>query len=181
MIGYIFANSKRYVEPKIVADINKNITGIAKVGVFVNEKITVVNEIAELCKLDYVQLHGNEDVEYCKAINCKIIKAFRYNEKISVELVNKYQKAEYILVDSYQEGAHGGTGKSFYWQEAKNTLEQIKKPLLIAGGLNINNVSKCIEVLKPAGIDLSGGVETDGHKDSAKIKDILCLIKAIKE
>ena len=148
---------------------------------FVNEKITVVNEIAELCKLDYVQLHGSEDVEYCKAINYKIIKAFRYNEEFSVELVNKYQKAEYILVDSYQEGAHGGTGKSFYWQEAKNTLEQIKKPLLIAGGLNINNVSKCIEVLKPAGIDLSGGVETDGHKDSAKIKDILSLIKAIKE
>ena len=84
-------------------------------------------------------------------------------------------------MDSYQEGAHGGTGKSFYWQEAKNTLEQIKKPLLIAGGLNINNVSKCIEVLKPAGVDLSGGVETDGHKDSAKIKDILSLINAIKK
>ena len=181
MIGYIFADSKRYVEPKIVAEINKNIKGIAKVGVFVNEKLSLVNEIAEFCNLDYVQLHGDEDVEYCKGVNCKIIKAFRYNENFSVDVVNRYQQASYILVDSYQKGIAGGTGKIFSWMEAKNTLSKINKPLLIAGGLNINNISECIETLKPTGVDISGGVETNGQKDNDKIIEILNLIKNIKE
>lgn len=168
MIGFVFAPSRRYLAPKAAAAICKESSGIAKVGVFVDEHPDLVNEIADLCGLDYVQLHGSETPEYITEIRYPVIKAFRFDSQFQAERVNTYKTAM-GLIDSYQHGVAGGTGITFPWEKARSIFSQIQLPLLIAGGLSIENVDEAIMVLRPYGIDVSGGVEEDGIKSAAKI------------
>lgn len=169
MIGFVFAPSRRYLTPKAAAAICKESSGIAKVGVFVDERPDTVNEIADLCGLDYVQLHGSETPEYMTKIRYPVIKAFRFDPQFQAARVNAY-KAAMVLVDSYQSGARGGTGITFSWQAAKSIFSQIQLPIIVAGGLSILNVNEAIMVLQPYGIDVSGGVEEDGIKSAARIR-----------
>ncbi|MEG6586721.1 phosphoribosylanthranilate isomerase [Dendrosporobacter sp. 1207_IL3150] len=179
MIGFIFANSKRYIHPEQAALISKESRGSAKVGVFVDEEIEKVNSIAELCQLDYVQLHGHETPEYCEQIRFPIIKAFRFKDDCDCRIINQY-RVNFALVDSYIPGQAGGTGVTFDWQQARQILSQIKMPVLAAGGLTIENVKDAIALLKPTGVDVSGGVETDGVKDLIKIKEFVETVRTVQ-
>lgn len=178
-MGFIFAPSKRYIAPEKAAQISQRIDYIKKVGVFVNEAVDKVNEIAEQCSLDYVQLHGDESPAYCKKINYPIIKAFRYNGDFSSSMVNQYD-VDMVLIDSYQAGKVGGTGKTFSWQEAKQSFREIKQPILVAGGLTIDNIKDAVEVLSPMGIDVSGGVEINGEKSVEQIERFLAYARALE-
>lgn len=180
MIGFVFADSKRKISVPKAAAICRSISGIAKVGVFVNQPVREVAEIAARCGLDYVQLHGNETKEYCSQVGLPIIKACQVNRRLNPVELNEYQ-VEMILVDSFLPGQPGGTGVTFDWQQVKEVLQKIRKPFLVAGGLTSMNVAEAIGVMKPAGVDVSGGVETAGRKDNEKIRKFITAARMVKE
>lgn len=138
-----------------------------------------VQEIARRCKLDFVQLHGNESPEYCRLVKVPVIKAVRVGANFHPVALTAYD-VEWILFDSFVPGQQGGTGITFDWQQAQIMRQQIKKPLFVAGGLTAENVGEAIRILSPEGIDVSGGVETNGRKDIEKIKQFLITARRAK-
>lgn len=171
-MGFVFAKSPRRIGTSEAKKISSEVCGIGKVGVFVNAPLTEVQEIAKACKLDFVQLHGDESPEYCKLVKYPVIKAVRVGSKFDPLAVAAYD-VEWLLLDSFVTGQQGGTGVTFDWQQTKSIREQIKTPLFVAGGLTGENVGEAVRILAPEGIDVSGGVETDGHKDQEKIRQFL--------
>ena len=171
-LGFIFAKSRRYIEPSLAAGIGAAAGSAKKVGVFVDAPPEEVNRIARLCHLDFVQLHGKESPAYCRSIEFPIIKAWRFGEDFSVEAANAYP-AELLLIDSWQPGLAGGTGQCFSWELARVELAGLNKPFLLAGGIDAANVGEAVKLLTPYGIDVSGGVEENGSKSAAKIAEFM--------
>ncbi len=179
LMGFVFAPSRRRIEVAAAEKLASQITGIGRVGVFVDAPLTEVQEIAKRCKLDYVQLHGNESPEYCRLVNYPIIKAVRVGADFDPSILEDYQ-VDWMLFDSFVPGQQGGTGLTFDWQKARVQRQQVKIPLFVAGGLTPENVGEAIEILSPEGIDVSGGVETDGRKDLEKIRQFLLAARRAK-
>ncbi|WP_233138942.1 phosphoribosylanthranilate isomerase [Sporomusa sphaeroides] len=175
-IGFVFAPSKRRITLAEARKISCRISQIGKVGVFVNAPLTEVREAASACKLDYVQLHGDEPPEYCRLVGYPVIKAFRIGSGFSATAFNGY-RTSWTLFDSFTAGVQGGTGRVFDWQAAQTLVKQAPRPLLAAGGLTPENVTQAIAVLGPDGVDVSGGVETNGIKDIEKIKRFITAAK----
>ena len=174
-VGFVFyEKSKRYITPEKAAAL-KNLLDkkISAVGVFVNEKIETVAEIAKF--LDLIQLHGNEDANYISTlrnyIDKKIIQAFKVKTADDLKIA-KNSRADFILLDS---GA--GTGEIFNWQLLKN----FERQYFLAGGLNVENVSDAVKILKPFAVDVSSGIETGGVKDAAKMKTFVELVKNFRQ
>lgn len=165
----MFAPSKRRIEPEQAAYIAKEITGIGKVGVFVNASLQEVWDIASRCNLDFVQLHGDETPEYCRALKIPVIKAFRVEDSGFDPAAMDAYGADWVLLDTFCPGSYGGTGTSFDWRSAAEHCRQLKTPFIVAGGLTPENVAEAVTLLQPSGVDVSGGVETDGKKDLQKI------------
>ena len=186
-IGFVFAPTRRQVSPakarEIVDTVKKSSSAIKTVGVFVDTPASEVNRIADFCGLDWVQLSGNESWEYCLQIARPIIKAIRISqqlrEEINAELtvgLKTLSPQRFItLLDSQVEGKYGGTGITFSWRLAQQVAKEFS--VIIAGGLNPENVAQAIEIATPWGVDVSSGVETDGTKDIAKIK---AFIEAVR-
>ena len=169
-IGFVFAEkSRRFVAPKAAQEIVRELRHAQKVGVFVDAPMDEVNAIAALVGLDYVQLHGHETAETARGSERPVIKAYRYGDDFDVDAANKYP-AEIILVDSYLQGAAGGTGTVFAWQEAAREIARIRKPVLIAGGITAENVGEAAVIFHPFGVDVSGGLEEQGEKSEEKIR-----------
>jgi phosphoribosylanthranilate isomerase len=145
-----------------------------------------VNRIADYCHLDWVQLSGDETWHYCQQIERPIIKAVHVPNpmtphEIISELAMGYQllpKQNLIcLLDSKAGDTYGGTGQAFDWQLAKKV--SAKFPVLIAGGLTPTNVSRLVKETQPWGVDVSSGVETNGQKDTVKIKAFIQVVRAV--
>ena len=169
-IGFVFAKkSRRFIAPKAAQEIVRELRRAQKVGVFVDAPMDEVNAIAALVGLDYVQLHGHETAETARGSERPVIKAYRYGDDFDVDAANKYP-AEIILVDSYLQGAAGGTGTVFAWQEAAREIARITKPVLIAGGITAENVGEAAVIFHPFGVDVSGGLEEQGEKSEEKIR-----------
>lgn len=179
LLGFVFADSRRRIEVQVAEKIACEVKGIGKVGVFVNTPLAEVQDIAKRCKLDFVQLHGNESPEYCNLVKVPVIKGVRVGPNFDVSELAAYQ-VEWILLDSFVPGQQGGTGMAFDWKLAKHLREQIKTPLFVAGGLTAENVGEAAGILSPQGIDVSGGVETNGSKDIEKIKKFLIAARKAK-
>ena len=173
LLGFIFyKDSRRYVAPERVKDISAGISHSRKVGVFVDAPISEVNEIAEFCGLDYVQLHGHEDEAYARQVARPVIKAYRYGDNFKAEEAEQYP-AELILLDSFVKGEAGGTGKTFAWQEASREVAGLGKPLLVAGGISEENLSEVAATFHPYGVDVSGSLEEQGEKSVRLITSFL--------
>jgi len=168
-IGFVFAESPRKVEPKKAYEIVKALPPfVSKVGVFVDEEAARVKEIAELCDLDALQLHGEEDPFYCQSFRQKVIKAIRIKNQSSLEQMSKY-KVDAFLLDTYIENIPGGTGKRFDWEIAYKAKNFGK--IILSGGLNPVNVGEAIERVEPYAVDVSSGVEiAPGKKDPQKLE-----------
>ena len=176
-IGFVFwPRSKRYAEPQAVREIARSLGKARKVGVFVDAPLAEVNEIAEMCNLDFVQLHGTENADYAKAVNRPIIKAYRYGDGFSAAAADAFP-AELILLDSYQQGSPGGNGRAFAWQEAAEETKKLKKPLLVAGGLNSGNVAEALDIFHPYGVDVSGGLEDNGEKSPQLMQSFMAEVE----
>jgi phosphoribosylanthranilate isomerase len=177
-VGFVFAKSKRqinkYKAKELIDRLDKN---IKTVGVFLNNPADIVKEIAEFCGLDIIQLHGDETPEYCDLFNKETWKAFKVKNKHSLKKLNNYKTKGYLL-DTYIKGAYGGTGKTFNWNLASKISKE--KFIILAGGLSEENIEKAITIVKPAVVDVSSSVETNGHKDFAKMKKFIERVRKIK-
>lgn len=175
-IGFVFAKSKRQVtkqQARVIAE--KLPVNVKKVGVFVNEDLATIQDIAKTVELDYVQLHGDESADFCKSVGYPIIKAFQIREQADVDELANY-KCDYFLLDSPAGKYRGGNGETFNWSLVKD-LADLEGKVLLAGGLHAGNVAEAIKEVKPAGIDVSSGVETNGIKDNDKIKAFIHEVK----
>lgn len=187
-IGMIFAHSQRQVTLsrayEIATAVKKSSRSVQVVGVFVNTPASAVNQIADTCGLDWVQLSGDETWAYCHDIKKPIIKAIRVGkrqlaQKANLILANGTKllgnQRHLFLLDSEIKGRYGGTGLTFDWSQAKPLAASFQ--IIIAGGLTPHNVSQVIEMVAPWGVDVCSGVETDGVKDVAKIKAFIAAAR----
>lgn len=157
---------------KLTEGLSKKIT---PVGVFVNEKIDYIIPFSKY--LSVIQLHGNENNEYIKALrtktDCEIWKAIRPQ---TTDEINKACSldADKLLIDSFSKDSVGGTGKVGNWDIIKQA--EITKPFFLAGGISAENVINAINTVNPFGVDVSSSVETDKKKDREKIKNMVEII-----
>lgn len=173
-LGFVFAPSKRRIDPEQAYEIITRLPPfIAKVGVFVNPGLQEVLDIASKTGLDTIQLHGEETPDFCSYLKSryKVIKA--YSGEGDFSLLEKFN-ADAFLLDTPVQGMYGGTGKVFNWRQAADFKQGT---LILAGGLNPENVREAISITKPYAVDVSSGVETDGKKDFYKINTFIRRVK----
>jgi phosphoribosylanthranilate isomerase len=150
---------------------------VVTVGVFVNNPIRSINLAVERCGIQVVQLHGDETPDFCSGIRHQIVKAFRVRDIMSIENIRNYPVSGFLL-DAYVPGSYGGTGLTFNWETAK--LAKQYGPIILAGGLNVNNVREAVETVAPYAIDVSSGVEASpGKKDHAKVEEFIKRAKGL--
>ncbi len=179
-VGFIFyPKSKRYIPPENTKIITSSLPIFThKIGVFVDEDVEEVNRIAEFVGLSGVQLHGNETVEYISQISHPVIKSFGVDETFDFSTLNDFSHCG-ILIDVKDIEQHGGTGNSFNWDLIP---KEIRRNVIIAGGVSPNNIAEIHEKINPYGVDLSSSVEeSPGIKDSDKIIEVLKIINKIKQ
>lgn len=178
-IGFVFAESKREISPlaarKIISKLPEE---TKKVGVFVNPSKELIREIVETAGIDYVQLHGNETPEFCNSIPYPVIKAFSIQSEEDLQKIHEYS-CEYVLLDGPKGKYHGGNGISFDWSML-STFDFKNKKVILAGGLNPENVKAAKANKSVTMVDVSSGVETDGEKDLTKIKNFLIAVKGVR-
>ena len=178
-LGFIFyKQSKRYISPEDAVEISGKISPFTtKVGVFVNEDISVINEIVEKTKINVVQLHGDENENYCKEIKLPVIKSFRVKEGFDFESVYKYESVDYLL-DAYTENNFGGTGKTFKWELIPMNL---RNKIILSGGISENNIEEIIRNVSPLAVDLSSSLESKpGKKDEAKVESFFKKFNSLR-
>lgn len=178
-IGLVFyAPSPRAVT---VAQAVKIIDGIAPfvavVGLFVDEPADSIQRILQRVPIDIIQFHGDESAAFCEQFHRPWIKALRVQPGMDLaERCEEYRAARAILLDSWQQGVPGGTGRTFDWSLAQRALSL---PVALAGGLDEHNVGEAIASLRPAAVDISGGVEqSPGRKDAGKIQRFIAAVRA---
>ena len=173
-IGLVFyAASPRCVSISLAKQITENISPFVNcVGLFVDADDAYISEVIKEVAIDTLQFHGQETEQACALFNRPYIKAVRMNESICLhDEVEKYSSAKALLLDAYVKGVPGGTGKAFDWSIIPNNLS---KPIILAGGLDGNNVKNAIYQVHPYAVDVSGGVEKKkGIKDPVKIKKFI--------
>ena len=194
-MGLVFAPSKRQVTvdqaKTLVEELHrgyaqkygsdtehdKNDT-IKTVGVFVNETVDNLITIANEANLDAVQLHGDEDEAFIQSLkertNVEVWKAIQIRSVADVEEWID-SSADMLLFDAYHKDERGGTGEVFDW----SSLDAFERPFMLAGGIDSTNVARAIRTVRPYGIDISSGIETNGVKDDEKITAFTKIVKSI--
>ena len=181
-LGFIFyPKSQRYIAPEKAKEILQKIPGaIGRIGVFVNQEIQAVKEIVSFCGIRLIQLHGDESPQYCAQFpKSTLIKTVSHCSEAGIHQLEHYA-VKAILVDSHEPGGYGGTGKMSDWGLAL----KVKKthPLILAGGLDRENIKRAVETVGPHAVDINSGVETwPGKKDPQKIREIMEIIRAINK
>lgn len=176
-LGFIFAKSKRQVTLNQAMMLRKLVrSDIKVVGVFVDEAPQKINQIADTCRLDIVQLHGHEDDVYCSQMKVPKWKSIGVKDASSLQQIGAYHQIDGILLDTYQKGVSGGTGKTFRWDLVKGLAKQ--HFVILAGGLNPDNITSAIKAVKPHVLDVNSGVETNLIKDEQKIRALFHAIDA---
>lgn len=179
-LGFIFyKDSPRFVTPEKVQEITVNLPPFVKlVGVFVNESKKVIEDIVKTCKLDLIQLHGQESPEFCMSLSRNVIKAFPVETIEDIDAIIPYQGiVSAILLDTKDKTKLGGTGKTFDWGIALQAAES-DTPIILAGGISTDNIQKALQLINPYAVDICSSVEcTPGKKDYNKMSKILGLIE----
>lgn len=177
-LGFVFVeDSPRFVKPLDASQIIERLPPfLSKVGLFVNPSIDEVNHVINTCSFDLIQFHGDESSSFCEQFNLPYIKAISVKSELSlVEYEKKYESASAFLLDSFSRDARGGTGKIFDW----NLIPQnISKPIIVAGGLNKNNINELFDKNKPYAVDVSSGVESfKGKKDYNMMQEFILGVR----
>ena len=164
-------------EPVTILDTASSET-IKTVGVFVNETVENLLKIAEEVKLDVIQLHGDEDESFIQILkeqsNVEVWKAVQVRSAADAE---KWidSSADMLLFDAYHKDERGGTGEVFDW----SSLDEFERPFMLAGGIDSTNVARAIRTVRPYGIDISSGIETEGVKDNEKMKAFTNIVRTV--
>ena len=165
-IGFVFAKSKRQVSIEQAHQLAKGVTGQTKI--FVSPSLEELKEAIGQVPLDIVQIHGTFDEALISQISVPVIRAIQISDSDS----QVKSQADYLLFDA----PIAGSGQTFDWQLLAD--KQIEQDYFIAGGLTVDNVAEAKETFHPYALDVSSGVETDGHKDLDKIKAFIERVKA---
>ena len=187
-MGLVFASSKRQVTVEqaktLVEALHKqckaqnDTVSIKTVGVFVNETLDNLVTIADEANLDAVQLHGDEDEAFIQSLkertNVEVWKAVQIRSAADAEAWID-SSADMLLFDAYHKDERGGTGEVFDW----SCLDAFERPFMLAGGIDCTNVARAIRMVRPYGIDISSGIETNGVKDDEKITAFTKIVKSI--
>ena len=194
-MGLVFAPSKRQVTvdqaKTLVEELHKQYTKrynngaeqsnndeIKTVGVFVNETLDNLVTIATEVNLDAVQLHGDEDEAFIQSLkertNVEVWKAVQIRSAADAEAWID-SSADMLLFDAYHKDERGGMGEVFDW----SCLDEFERPFMLAGGIDSTNVARAIRTVRPYGIDISSGIETEGVKDDEKIKAFTNIVRTI--
>jgi len=194
-MGLVFASSKRQVtveQAKTLAEeLHKQYAArynsgadqsdtdeIKTVGVFVNETLDNLVTIAEKVHLDAVQLHGDEDETFIQSLKeCTNVEVWKAVQIRSAADAEKWidSSADMLLFDAYHKDERGGTGEVFDW----SALDEFERPFMLAGGIDSTNVARAIRTVRPYGIDISSGIETEGVKDNEKMKAFTNIVRTI--
>jgi phosphoribosylanthranilate isomerase len=177
-IGLVFdPESPRYIDPKRAATIARALPPyITVVGLFVDAAPETVHEALRHVGLDLLQFHGNETPEYCRAFPKPYVKAIHMTPDVDLRAEDRrYADAAGLLLDTYSPAVSGGTGEAFDWGRIPSDL---KKPLILAGGLTPANVAEAVRRVHPYAVDVSSGVESaKGIKDAAKIDAFIQAVR----
>ncbi len=177
-LGFVFYKpSPRYVEPSVAQSIIQQLPPfVTTTALVVNHDAQSVNAIIDQVKPDLLQFHGDEDNAFCAQFNRPFIKALRMKEGEDIAaLCLQYPDARAILLDSYVKGVPGGTGAAFNWQLIP---KQLRSSIILAGGLDADNVACAIDQVGPFALDVSGGVERDkGVKCHQQIKRFMQAVQ----
>ncbi len=152
---------------------------VTTVGLFVNANPADVERIAQAVNLDLLQFHGDESAAECERFDRPYIKAIRMRENLDLDqLSGEFQNASGLLLDAYDKNMFGGTGKSFDWSMIP---DQRSLPIILAGGLNPENVGQAINDVHPYAVDVSGGIEASkGIKDIEKMNAFMRGINSVR-
>lgn len=172
-LGFNFSRkSPRYISParalRIIRRLPEN---IALVGVFVNRSPSSLSRIAQSLRLDFIQLHGDESSKEVNALASKhrVIRALRVTPRFQPETLRKYSGVTAFLLDGYRPKTRGGTGRPFNWMLARRAARF--GHIVLAGGLNPDNVARAIRIARPTAVDVASGVESNPRKkDSARVR-----------
>ncbi len=147
------------------------------VALFVNEEAATIHRILERVPIDCIQFHGDETPVFCAQFQRPYIKALRMRPGLDVVGISRgYEGARGVLLDSWQPGVPGGTGQTFDWS---GVPAQLSRPLVLAGGLDEHNVATAIAAVRPAAVDVSGGVEASpGIKDAGKMNRFVAAVRS---
>jgi phosphoribosylanthranilate isomerase len=185
MLGFIFAPARRQVGPDVVAEIAAQVRAAPTaerspciVGVFVNETPERMLEMADICGLDVLQLSGDEAVTVAgRLADRTILKTLRLAQAAGEEAWLELERPNvHLLVDAHIAGSYGGAGVVADWDRAAELA--CLRPIVLAGGLTPANVGAAIRHVRPWAVDVSSGVETDGVKDSTKIRAFVAAVRA---
>jgi phosphoribosylanthranilate isomerase len=176
-LGFIFAPSPRRISPEKARQIIRALPPMVQtVGVFVDEDLGEVSSVAEICGLDILQFHGSESAEYCESFDQRVIKGVRLRKRQDLKGLAKYAGVvQALLLDTYLPDKVGGSGITFNWQWAVEAGKYGR--IILAGGLNPQNVAAAISMVKPYGVDASSCLEqSPGVKDHEKMAQFVAAV-----
>jgi phosphoribosylanthranilate isomerase len=180
-IGLVFhPRSPRFVAVETAQAIVEQLPPfVTVVGLFVDASIDRIRSVLDQVPIDMLQFHGDEPPETCAAFGKPYIKAVAMREGTDpLEAALRFSDARGLLLDAYREGVPGGTGESFDWERVPSNPG---KPLILAGGLNPDNVGEAIRRVRPYAVDVSSGVERDkGIKDEQRIIEFLRGVSSVQ-
>jgi phosphoribosylanthranilate isomerase len=172
----MYEPSPRYVAPMLAQALCAAVpVFVSRVGLFVNHSRDQVMQICDLVDFDLLQFHGDETNEFCASFGRPFIKALRVAPGDDVvAAVNRFPDSRGILLDAFTDGLYGGTGRTIDWQQ----IPALKQPLILAGGLDVDNVGDAIRLVSPFAVDVSGGVERSrGVKDADKMRRFVAAVR----
>lgn len=154
---------------ELLADLPQRVEVVA---LFVDPEPDLVRQVLATSLIDLLQFHGSESVQFCEQFGVPYMKVLPVKPGADLAAaIAEYGSAKYILLDSYDPVNHGGTGKTFDWSRVEQLSEEQRSSLVLAGGLQADNVREAIERVRPFGVDVSSGVEASkGIKDMSKMK-----------
>ncbi len=187
-LGFIFVpSSARYIEPEKAREITAELPPfITTVGVFVNEGVIEIEETVDYLGLSAIQLHGDEDPDFCKKVvralpSCTVMKAFRVGEHTQETDLSPFnERVKGFVLDSYVKDQEGGTGVSFDWQILARL--NIQKPFVLAGGLSPENINNALDIARPYGVDVNSGIElSPGVKNHEELERFIFQVRAFDD
>jgi len=173
-LGFVFTpRSKRYLQTGLARELVARVPAfIARVGLFMDQDATEIEQVLKTVPLSLLQFHGSESQVFCTSFGLPYIKALAMASAGGATMADAYSDAAALLLDSHEPGAPGGTGKTFDW----SAIPQLPKPLVLAGGLKPENVGRAVRLVRPWAVDVSSGVE-----EAPGVKSRDKMIEFIKE
>ena len=179
-LGFIMTTSPRQVTDTAAYSIGTIVPkGVETIGVFVNEEVEIVGQTAHFCKFTGVQLHGDEDGDYVLRLRA-LLPGVKILKAVTVDTLSRGTTVvpDAWLIDSSHGAQRGGTGKTFNWRDAQSVVKKLRQPVIIAGGLNPQNVQEALGILQPWGVDVVSGVESyPGRKHPGAVAQFIDAVR----